>query len=257
MLNYILKHQTAYFISLILLASLFAGPAISEPANKNISSESHKRIIVIDPGHGGHDHGARGVSGTYEKTIALTLARIIKKNLGNRYKVVQTRTGDIFLNINDRAAKANQLKADLFISIHTDAGFLRSGSGTAVYYFKDLSETDSNDKTGPENLAEDLDQENRARIFWQDIQKKHTTSSRKIAETLSYRLTSRVSDARCRTYEAQAAVLAGADMPAVLIEAGYLTNPVEEKKLTSKNYLSEIAAGICDGIDAWFKEKTF
>ena len=101
--------------------------------------EAFKRIIVIDPGHGGQDFGAKGSDGTLEKTVTLELARLIASQLEPEFKVVLTRTDDYQVELDDRTALANHLKAAIFISIHTGAGFVHSTTGTSIYYYQNYS----------------------------------------------------------------------------------------------------------------------
>ena len=105
--------------------------------------EGYKEIIVLDPGHGGHDTGAKGPDQTLEKKVTLELARQIATELEPEYRVVLTRTDDYHVELDNRTAVANHLKANLFISIHTGAGFTHSTSGMAIYYYQNFTGSDT------------------------------------------------------------------------------------------------------------------
>lgn len=208
-------------------------------------------IIVLDPGHGGHEFGARGPDGTSEKAVALTLARKIAAELAREYKVQLTRTDDYHVELDNRAALANHLKADLFISIHTGGSFVHSTAGTLIYYYQDDSEIPSDlgenssfqgkDKNGP--------------ILWQRVQNMYLKKSRTLAQMISARLSRVNSIKNSRTKGAPLTVLQSANMPAILIEIGYLTNPAEEKNLRDNRFLTDIAVEISRGIDEYFEQK--
>ncbi len=98
--------------------------------------DAYKRIIVLDPGHGGRESGARGADGTAEKAVALKLAELIATELERDYKVTLTRTDDYHVDLDHRTALANHLKADIFISLHTGGSFVYSSAGPIVYYYQ-------------------------------------------------------------------------------------------------------------------------
>jgi len=128
----------------MFLVVIFVCALTSESSPEKMIFGNQKKIIVIDPGHGGYDNGAQGPDGTFEKNVTLTLARIIAEELGNTYRVILTRTDDYLLDIPARTAAANHLEADLFISIHAGGSFLHQASGMSLYYFKETSFLDLN-----------------------------------------------------------------------------------------------------------------
>ncbi len=210
-----------------------------------------KKIIVLDPGHGGPDRGARGADGAIEKTITLRLAQMIAAELKNKYRPVLTRAGDYRLNIPDRTAVANHLGADLFVSIHVGGSFLHKASGITVYYFKEMSGSDITfEGVTSETYISDNDQ-----TTWDDIQKRHITRSRALAKSMQAQINDMIKHMEIRIEGAPLVVLSGADMPAILIEIGYISNPGEEEKLCDTQILSEFAKTISKAIDNFLSEK--
>ena len=210
-----------------------------------------KKIIVLDPGHGGPDKGARGADGAFEKTITLRLAQMIAAELKNKYRPVLTRAGDYRLNIPDRTAVANHLEADLFVSIHVGGSFLHKASGITVYYFKEMSGSNITFKGATsETYISDND-----RTTWDDIQKRHITRSRALAKSMLTQINDMIKHMEIRIEGASLVVLSGADMPAILIEIGYISNPGEEEKLRDTQILSEFAKAISKAIDNFLSEK--
>lgn len=185
--------------------------------------------VVIDPGHGGHDPGAKGPGGVLEKDVTLALARLIVGRLEDRYRVVLTRTDDYDLAPFKRAGTANHERADLFVSLHTGAAFMHQAGGATIFSHRPPQEPS-------EGIA----------ALWERTQDRHTQASARLARTLQAHLSAQPALAA-----APLIVLGGADMPAVLVEVAQLTNPVEEKRLTEPQGLAEIAAGLAKGIEAY------
>jgi N-acetylmuramoyl-L-alanine amidase len=205
--------------------------------------EAYKRIIVLDPGHGGQEAGARGPDGTLEKTVTLELARLIAAELERDLKVVLTRTDDYLVDLNNRTSVANNVKANLFISIHTGASFVHSTAGTSVFYYQKFSDSDSSAGQQPSSAG----RKDNNPILWKNVQNQYVDKSRKLAGIIEARL-NHMASAQIRIEGAPLAVLQGAAMPAILIEVGYLTNPAEEKKLSDKRFLMDLAEQISRGI---------
>lgn len=206
--------------------------------------EAFKPIIVIDPGHGGQDSGAKGPDGTLEKTVTLELASLIASKLEPEFKVVLTRTDDYGIDLGNRTSMANHLKADVFIGIHTGGSFSHSITGTSIYYYQ----TDSRPDPSGEPLPLSDAQKRNKPILWKNVQISHVSKSRALAGTIDERLKGTPA-VQSRIEGAPLAVLQGAAMPAILIEVGYLTNPAEEKKLRDPHYLMDLAEQIRLGIE--------
>ena len=211
--------------------------------------DGYRKIIVLDPGHGGQDSGAKGADQTLEKKVALQLARQVEAGLASQFKVALTRTDDYHVALYNRTAMANHLKAHLFISIHTGAGFTHSTSGTTVYYYKNLPDVNTGQKLPPQAVSRKGNQP----ILWRNVQLGHIEQSQALAHKIAARLKNSTT-AQVQVERAPLAVLQGADMPAVLIEIGHLTNPAEEKKLSDNRYVIDLAEKISSGIEEFIKQ---
>jgi N-acetylmuramoyl-L-alanine amidase len=199
--------------------------------------------IVLDPGHGGEtDSGAKGPAGKLEKDVTLRLAGMFAAELENRYNIILTRTEDTELDIPARTAVANHFKADLFISIHAGGGFTHKTRGMSVCYFTDNYHEAAEAGTIQEKPA-----------AWEKIQKKHELISGDFANIVKKNLSGIITNGDIRISGANYAVLEGADMPAILIEAGYLTNPAEEEALSGKEYPAGILKGLSLSVDDYFQ----
>ena len=227
----ILRH---FIVVTMLICGGISGAFAETPVYK-----PYGRTVVLDPGHGGQDTGARGPEGSLEKTVTLTFAQLITAELETHYRVVLTRTGDYELDIPSRTAVANQEKADLFISIHTGGSYLHQASGLYIFYFKDLP--------GISEPATNQSEAGNLRI-WDTLQSRHQSASAALARQLEKHLIPGEKFKFNGILAAPLMVVRGADMPAVLIEIGYLTNPLEEKMLREKGGLSDLAKRIAKGI---------
>ncbi|QDS34062.1 N-acetylmuramoyl-L-alanine amidase [Brevibacillus brevis] len=203
-----------YIAMLVLFMVIFVF-LYNHPDNSNASQvDSPVYKIVIDPGHGGKDHGAEGVSGRVEKDFTLQLARKVQElaEQDSRIEVYLTRSDDRFLSSKERERPqfANQLGADLFISLHGNTYTDPTVSGTETYYFH------------PESLllAESIQKHVRDATGFQDRGVK----------------------------KGDFFVVKDTNMPAVLLEVGYLTNPSDEQKLFEEDFQYRIAASVIEGI---------
>jgi N-acetylmuramoyl-L-alanine amidase len=229
----------------MMLASLLIDAQAKTPFFKAI-----KKIVVLDPGHGGHDTGAEGPNKSQEKSVTLKMASALATELNNEYKVESTRTGDYGLDIPDRTSTANHLEADLFISIHTGGSFLHNAGGMTIFYFTEFSGQSPASDSKSSASFEDGD----VKIPWDNIQSKHAGSSSILAKSIQTRINEALKFSKCKVQSAPLLVLRGADMPAVLIEIGYLTNPAEEKALNDPGEIVRLAAAIRTGIDDFFSK---
>jgi N-acetylmuramoyl-L-alanine amidase len=235
----------AFTAVLIVLGGTTAG------ATQQTASAALKAMVVLDPGHGGKDAGAHGPDGVFEKEVTLTLARMVADELKDDYEVVLTRSDDYRLDIADRTSAANHLKADLFISLHAGGSFRRSVSGTCVFYYQRLSEPDPAADAPSLNTLAGGD----APIAWNHIQSRYLTTSKKLAEIMQFQLVNITQEAESGICGAPLLVLKGADMPAILIEVGYLTNPNEGRALAGRDYPSLLAGAISNGIREYLTKK--
>jgi N-acetylmuramoyl-L-alanine amidase len=212
------------------------------------------QTIVIDPGHGGDDRGAAGSAGTLEKQITLDVARRVKALIEARLgiRVVLTREDDRRVSLDQRAALANNSKAGLLISLHANAAFAPTMSGAEVFYESPDAELDSARRAAEANSvtlpvlgggSRTIDV-----VRWDLAQARHLESSQTLAGLLEDELRSRVPLGPRPLQQAPMRVLAGANMPAALIEMAYLSNPAQEKQASSADYQVSIAQAIYETV---------
>jgi N-acetylmuramoyl-L-alanine amidase len=254
---YILCLQlTRLMVFFVLYSFLIASCTLTDAFAGSIYLQGEKDggegiTIVLDPGHGGHDSGAIGPGGLKEKDIALSLAQAVEKRLSGHYNVLLTRTDDYWIDVEERAATANRNKANLFISIHTGGSFRHKASGLATFCW-------SGEKTKRVShilgAAEEWGTESGS-AEWERIQERYLSKSRTLAGRVHKELIGRlnINDRGCRA--APIYVIASADMPAILVEVGYVTNPAEEKQLGNQLFLGIIAEGLSKGITAFVQEE--
>lgn len=223
-------------LCLVLCSLVEAGPPDSP------EKRDRGRIIIVDPGHGGNDKGVKGPEGQLEKHICLVLAEKIKKILEERYTVVLTRTGDYGVSHAQRASTANNEKGDLFISLHAGGGFRRSVDGWSIYCYRPPQGGKSESGSGA--------------LLWRNLQLRHSDSSGLLAE----KIRDSVARSRIKTspgvIDAPLAVLEGVDMPAVVIEYGYLTHPETAGALGDEQYLDAVAEALARGISDFLNTGT-
>ena len=243
-----------HIIVTLFLLIMFAHSAIAKENSNKSQFQIQAKIIVIDPGHGGYDKGAEGSDGTFEKNVTMEFARVLALELEKTYKVILTRTDDYWVDILGRTAMANHAKADMFISIHTGGSFLHQAGGISLYYYEESStpalmlETESMEESKSSNLKE----------LWSNIQDRHQRNSKVLTERILNSLKEKVGENVEHSAEIQGVplmVLEGADMPAILIEIGYITNPKEEKSLNDIIELTFLAQKIKKGIDDFFEKE--
>jgi len=215
--------------------------------------------IVIDPGHGGHDTGTTGPAGLMEKDLCLDLAlrlgRIIKQRLPS-VEVIFTRTNDTFIPLEERTYIANDIKADLFLSIHANSSPYPAVRGIETYYLDLAGNTEVMELAARENataqgsdrlermkktgLGEEIEQ---SRMLAEDIQDSLNRFAQRSASGAQNR----------RVRRAPFVVLAGANMPSVLAEIAFLSNPAEEQLLKKGEYCERLAEGLYQGLATYLQ----
>jgi N-acetylmuramoyl-L-alanine amidase len=203
----------ALFFSLLFL------PFLSLYALSGGSSEpfAPKPLIIIDAGHGGSDEGAK-VQSVLEKRINLTTALLAKKHLELLgYRVILTRSRDIFVSLPKRAAIANKAKGVLFISIHFNSCPNQNAKGIEIYYYE----------------AKD---------------QQRVRASKRLANNILYEIVDQTAAASRGVRKGNLAVLRETTMPAILVEGGFMTNQDERFLLKDRKYLDKIARGISLGV---------
>jgi N-acetylmuramoyl-L-alanine amidase len=221
-----------------------------------------KKIIVLDPGHGGLDAGTTGVNGLMEKDLALAEALKLAGLLRSRgYSVVMTRDNDTFIPLRQRVAIARGNRADLFIALHADSNPDPSVTGTSIYTLNDgRSDREASALANRENQSDiiagvDLSGENNpvAPILINLAQRDTRNRSSEFA-TNALKSIGQVTDllARSPHRSASLAVLVAPDVPAVLIELGYLSNKGDAGQMNSDSWRGRMAQAIADAVDAQF-----
>ena len=237
-----------------LPTSADAAPDPGLPALSELAPPRSIRAIAIDPGHGGDDAGTRGPDGTLEKDITLAVARrlriLIESQLGLR--VVLTRDADTTVALDERAAIANNNRADLFISLHTNASVRESATGAEVFFLS-LAEYDEEARqasgfTGQQVPVVGGGSRVLDIVPWELAQLRHVDESARWAETVTEELTTRLPMSPRGLQQAPFRVLVGANMPAVLVEMGFLSNPGQEEELTSTTFQTAIVNGLLRSI---------
>ena len=238
------KNITTLFLGILLSVT-------SVHAEKTYTENRHSGIIVLDPGHGGNDLGARSSENMTEKQVTMTFAGLMTQRLKKTYKVVLTRKDDYQIDAFKRSALANHLKADLFISIHTGGSFHSYPRGISLFYY----DNPSNNAVAFEKQTALSTEPSSAIKIWEQNQPELVEKSRYLTGLIRKRLTQENKDLKLTSTGAPLIVMSGIDMPAVLIEIGYITNPLDAKALRDETSLSAMAHAICDAIDDFFSNK--
>ena len=218
------------------------------------------KTIVIDPGHGGKDPGCYARGGFKEKHIVLNVARLLAKKITQEIgcEVFLTRNKDIFLPLERRTAIANMKKADLFISLHINAHKNRNIWGLETYFLNMATDERSVMVAARENATSEKNISDLQAILQDLMLNTKINESSRLAHEVQ---TGMVSQAKGRYKQVKSLgvkqapfyVLIGAEMPAILIEIGFLTNRTERKRLLSKTYQETLAEGISKGVRAYIE----
>jgi N-acetylmuramoyl-L-alanine amidase len=209
------------------------------------------QTIVIDPGHGGDDLGVRGPGGATEKDLTLAIAHRLKAAIEGRLgiRVLLTRETDRQVPLEDRTAVANNNKADLFISLHANASFRAATSGAAIYYAAFDPATASGAVAGVDRVPtfsgamRDLEL-----VAWDLAQTHHLDQSMTFASILEDRFRDRVPLAARPVDSAALGVIESANMPAVLVEIGFLTNPEQERQLAGAAFQNAFVQAVTEAV---------
>jgi N-acetylmuramoyl-L-alanine amidase len=214
--------------------------------------------IVLDPGHGGKDPGAVGKKGTREKdlnlNVCLKLKQLLEKELG--ITVLMTRSDDRFVSLGERTRFANEKKADLFVSVHTNASYSRSTKGLETYYLSTAKNTDSRAVEALENGVVELYEGAEEKQKYDDLdfilsdlsQAEHLENSNSLAIWVHKNMVAGTKSQDRGVKQANFWVLRGAFMPSILIEMGFISNLEEEAMLNNPSYQERIARAIFEGI---------
>lgn len=237
-------------------------PVVTTPTPAPQRRSDGRRVIVVDPGHGGVDPGTLGRNGANEKTIVLKISRELKKVLEGtgRYKVYLTRNRDIYIPHRQRFDKAKAVGADLFISIHVDAIANPKVRGGTVYTLNEkASDAEAARLAAKENRSDilagvDLAETNDevSNILIELAQRETMNSSAKFAEILVPEMRQQVRMHKRGHRFANLLVLKSPDVPSVLVETGYITNRQDERLLNSREGATRISRAITQAVDKYF-----
>jgi N-acetylmuramoyl-L-alanine amidase len=248
-------------------AGAWASPSKRQQIKKSIAKPTppvRAKLVALDPGHGGRDPGALGVHGTQEKAVVWAIARELQQQLsaGGRYRVMLTRAGDSFVPLRERVARAQAAKADLFLSIHADSHPDPEVRGASVYTLsEDASDREAAALAARENRADAVVSGVRlanqsdivARTLVAMSQRGTVNDSRRLAEAIVLTFGQNGVRLLPRTHrQAGFAVLTSPDIPAALVELGYLSNPQDEKLLTVRQHQMSLARALRASVDAHF-----
>ncbi|MEE2878239.1 MAG: N-acetylmuramoyl-L-alanine amidase [Pseudomonadota bacterium] len=231
-----------------------------QPSSDLSGMRPDKYVVVIDPGHGGKDPGALAASGTKEKSIVLLTSQAIKEVLerSGRYRVHLTRTDDTYVDHEDRVSMARNWGADLFISVHADAAGNSTVSGATVYTLSSRGERriDGTAKDNGWHLPIENGTSQEVSGILEDLIRRETKSNSTIfAELLTPELEKAGPIVRNSHRRANFFVLLAPDVPAVLLEIGFLTNRSDVARLSSANGRKKTAEAVGRAIDAYFDRR--
>lgn len=241
-----------------------AQPEAQADAVKAKALTKRRTVVVIDPGHGGKDPGAIGPAGTYEKTVTLRVSYEIKKILEQNKNIIVhlTREGDVFIPLADRVRVAHRKGADIFVSIHADAHRKRSVRGGSVYVLSEkASDREAERITRQARVsgmvgAIDLSGETPdVREILIDLTQRETLNrSAVLAREILDRMDTVMPVRKERIVFAGFRVLKAPDVPSILVELAYLSNPQEEKVLKTQQGQRRMAKAVADGIKAYLEQ---
>ncbi|MGB8959126.1 MAG: N-acetylmuramoyl-L-alanine amidase [Candidatus Aminicenantales bacterium] len=248
----------AAVLAAIALVPAFPGPAAASPPQ-----DQALRTVVIDPGHGGLETGAKGKFGNLEKditlAISLKLKALIEKDMG--FEVVLTRDRDVDVSNENRSAIANNRKAGLFISIHANGSVQRKAAGSETFFLS-LNATDEetrrlayleNNSSTLQSRIDPSSDDDLMMILWDMAQNAYIKESSRLAELVQGELDAMLGTRNRGIKQAPFKILTGVACPAVLVEAAFISNPDEEQKLASDEFQTKVAEAIYRGLALFLK----
>lgn len=240
-----------------------SAPAPGAPPVPSPVPAKATRTVVIDPGHGGTEEGAKGPSGLLEKDATLALAKTVQETLQRRgYRVVLTRGTDATVGLDDRAAAANGAKADVFLSLHANASRAATAHGTEVYYLSldasdraaaALAESENRGHDGASSAEKNAAVRDLDLILWDLAQNQHLAASARLAEIVQADFNRLLGIATRGVKQAPFRVLIGVNAPAVLVEVSFITNADEERKLSSEDFRRQVADTLSTSLEKYFR----
>ena len=245
-------------------------PEITDPTRERSTAPARKPVvsrlvtIALDPGHGGEDPGAVGKRGTFEKDVVLSIARRLKKRIDQEpnMRAYMTRNGDYFVPLHVRVQRARRVQADLFISIHADAWISPNARGSSVFALseKGASSAAARWMANRENSADlvgGVNIRHKDRQVAEVLLDMSTTAQIKDSLQLGKALLQEIGDVnvlhKTRVEQAGFAVLRAPDIPSVLVETAFISNPDEERRLKDQAYQEQMADALMEGIRRYFR----
>ncbi len=229
-------------------------PIDTRPSIPTQGPSTGLRTVVLDPGHGGEELGTQGSKGTLEKEVTLSVARRLRTLIESRLglKVFLTREDDRTMSLDDRAAFANNHQADVFLSIHANSAVRPALKGAEVYYLT-VERADAEARKRAEDTQTTLPALGGGTrtidlILWETAQARYLEQSAALAGFVEQSLRGRVEMSPRAVQQAPFRVLVGANMPAALVEIGYLSNADQETQLASGSYQDQVAQALLDAL---------
>ena len=236
--------------------------AKSGPNEEKLTPLTRMVTIALDPGHGGEDPGAVGRGGSYEKNVVLSIARRLKLRLEQQtnVRVMLTRDGDYFVPLNVRVQKARKVQADLFVSIHADAFVEPTARGSSVFALSEkgasstaarwlANKENAADLIGGVNLRSKIQQ--LASVLLDLSTTAQINDSMKLAKSVLGEIGNINRLHKAQVEQAGFAVLKAPDIPSILVETAFISNPEEEAKLTDESYQDKMADALMRGIQKY------
>lgn len=240
-----------------------AEPAPPQPAAKDDQGVTRLITIAIDPGHGGEDPGAVGAAGSFEKHVTLSVGRRLKARIDAEpnMRAMLTRDADYFVPLQQRVSKARRVQADLFVSIHADAFISPTARGSSVFVLSDkgasstaarwlAQKENSADLIGGINLG--MKDDHLARTLLDLSQTAAINDSLKVGKAVLGELGGINRLHKGEVEQASFAVLKAPDIPSILIETAFISNPEEEARLNDEAYQDRMADAILRGLKRYF-----
>jgi len=239
-------------------------PAIREEIkNKSLDKDIRQITIAIDAGHGGEDPGARGATGSHEKDITLAIAKKLKAKIDEEPNMrgVLTRDGDYFIPLHGRVVKARKLQADLFVSVHADAFTNPAARGSSVFALSEKGATSASARylAKKENESDliggvslNVKDPVLARTLLDLSQTATINDSLKLGKAVLGHIGEINTLHKNHVEQAGFAVLKSPDIPSILVETAFISNPEEERKLNDEQYQDKLVSSILSGIKKYF-----
>ena len=228
-----------------------------------VKKDMRQITIAIDAGHGGEDPGARGASGSYEKHITLAIAKKLKEQIDNEpgMQAVLTRDGDYFIPLHGRVVKARKYQADLFVSIHADAFTNAAARGSSVFALSERGATSAGarylaKKENESDLIGGVSLDDKDPVLARTLLDLSQTATINDSLKLGKAVLGNIGEInklhKSHVEQAGFAVLKSPDIPSILVETAFISNPEEERKLNDDDYQDKLANSILSGIKKYF-----